>query len=236
MSNTGENKNGSDPPKPLDAGLQAAFGLGSVLESLAPRLGDRGKVLLREEETGQGSPVIDPRAAEAAGLTQGRGKIGWALRRLQSPRLRRRLFAHRLAAAVIDCRPDLIYAVTPEAVAVAEHAAARCGAAVVRDPRFPDAGERDIVRLAPDHVDVSSSPAGAGSTNHTPSDTRESWIPLPQRHAGMVAIVAYRETETTPGRYLLHAMERAGIEVRHIGDRLDWGTVDAKTAFVLFVR
>ena len=25
------NKNGSDPPKPLDAGLQAAFGLGSVL-------------------------------------------------------------------------------------------------------------------------------------------------------------------------------------------------------------
>ncbi|MEE8468086.1 MAG: serine/threonine-protein kinase, partial [Planctomycetota bacterium] len=68
-----QNKNGSDPPQPLDAGLEAAFGLGSVLESLAPRLGERGKVLLREEETGQGSPVINPRAAEAAGLTKGRG-------------------------------------------------------------------------------------------------------------------------------------------------------------------
>jgi hypothetical protein len=49
-------------------------------------------------------------------------------------------------------------------------------------------------------------------------------------------LLAYRRTETTPGRYLEVALVRAGFEIQHVNDRLDWAEVDRATEFVVFVE
>ena len=68
-----------DPLEPaeMEPLLAAAFqgDRGSVLDSLAPRLGDRGRVLLRDEDSAAGAPLIDPRAAATAGLPKNRGNV-----------------------------------------------------------------------------------------------------------------------------------------------------------------
>ena len=76
MSEPGTGRNAGDSPdndELIEAGVEASFADGSVLESLASKLGNRPKVLLREEDSGRGAPVIDPTAAASAGLPKGRG-------------------------------------------------------------------------------------------------------------------------------------------------------------------
>lgn len=169
-------------------------------------------------------------------VPQGLGALGWVLRRLRPKGLEARSLRARFVATIAGADPELIYALSESAVPLAAAAARRCDAAVVRDPRLPSAGDRDIVRLAPDARELSSSPAGPGSTNHSRSDRRAPWTPRPGRHAGLEVVLAYRPTTTTPARYLHRALERAGIRVRHVADRLDWRTVGRGAAFVLFVE
>ncbi len=184
-----------------------------------------------------GSPSSEPGPTRVSTrIPVGGGALGSLLRRAQPESLRRALFERRLAAAAIDLEPELVYATTEAVIPIAAAVAAATGAVVVRDPRHPDAGGVDIVRRAPGEVGLSESPAGPGLVFHTGSDPRVAWSPQPGRHSGHRIVVGYRSTPTTPARYLHAALERAGIEVEHVGGRLDWATVAPGTDAVVFVE
>ena len=166
----------------------------------------------------------------------GGGALGGLARRVQPAAIRHRSFGRRLAGAAEVLRPHLVYATTAAVLPVAVAVADASGAAVVRDPRHPDAGRVDVIRRAPHQVEFATAPAGPGLAFHTPADHREPWEPHPGRHRGTNIVIAYRQTATTPARYLHAALARAGIEVQHVQDRLDWVTIDPGTAAVVFVE
>ncbi len=166
----------------------------------------------------------------------GRGAIGGILRRVQPKAYRRRSHQRRLVAAASELDPQLVYAANESAVLLAGEVAAETGGAVVRDPRYPSAGERDMVHLAPGDSRLSSSPAGPGMAFHTSGDDRPRWHPQPGRHAGRKIVIAYRPTGTTPARYLHAALARAGIDVEHVTDRLDRHAISPDTAAVVIVE
>jgi hypothetical protein len=167
---------------------------------------------------------------------QGRGRLGKVLRRLQPKALRRRLHHAKLRNAVVAVRPEIIYPTTKDAVPVAAAAAERTNATVVRDPRWPNAGPRDLVDLAPHHPELSVSPAGPGGPYLTPADQRGPYVPEPDRYSGMRIALCYRKTDTNPGKYLEAAMVRAGIQVDLHTEELDWGEVPGDTDAALFVE
>lgn len=167
---------------------------------------------------------------------QGRGRLGKVLRRIQPKALRRRLHYAKLRNAVVSAKPEIIYPTTKEAVVVAAAAAERTNAAVVRDPRWPNAGPRDLVDLAPHHPELSVSPAGPGGNYLTPADRRDPYVPEPGRYAGTRIALCYRKTDTNPGKYLEAAMVRAGIAVDLHTEGLDWAKVPSHTDAVLFVE
>jgi hypothetical protein len=119
---------------------------------------------------------------------------------------------------------------------VASRAAAGTTATVARDPRWPDAGPRDLIRLAPHDPALSVSPAGPGGPYLTPADTKDGYVPAPGRHRGRRIALCYRKTDTNPGKYLEAAMVRAGIAIDLHADSLDWSTVPPDTDAVLFVE
>lgn len=166
----------------------------------------------------------------------GGGVAGGALRRAQPASMRRGSFQRRLVAAASDLDPQLVYAASEAAVPLTAAVADATGAAVVRDPRYPHAGDRDVVDLAPDREMFSESPAGPGLPFHTTSDDRRAWTPQPGRYEGRKIAIAYRPTDTTPARALHAALERAGFAVQHFGDRLDWADVDSDAEAVVFVE
>lgn len=166
----------------------------------------------------------------------GRGRIGKLLRRLQTKGMRTRLHHARLAAAVRATKPDIVYPTSEAAVAVAAEAVADTDGTVVRDPRWPKAGSRDLVDLAPHHPELSVSPAGPGGRYLTPADEREPYTPEPGRHSHMRIALCYRKTDTNPGKYLEAAMLRSGMKVDLHTDGIDWRKVPADTNAVIFVE
>lgn len=166
----------------------------------------------------------------------GRGRLGKTLRRIQTKRIRRWLHYKKLASAVRDTKPDIIYATSEAAVPVAASAAVGTSATVARDPRWPSAGPRDLVDLAPHHPDLNVSPAGAGGPYLTPAGAREPYTPEPGRYRHLRIALCYRKTDTNPGKYLEAAMVRAGIKVDLHTDEIDWRTIPADTSAVLFVE
>ena len=125
--------------------------------------------------------------------------------------------------------PDIIYPTSAAAVPVAAAAAAGTNSTVARDPRWPNAGPRDLVDLAPHHPEFSVSPAGPGGPYLTPADQRE-----PYGH--MRIAMCYRKTDTNPGKYLEAAMLRAGITVDLHTEEIDWRIIPADTSAVVFVE
>jgi len=166
----------------------------------------------------------------------GRGRLGKILRRMQTTGMRRRLHHARLAEAVRATKPDIVYPTTEAAVAVAAAAVAGTEATVVRDPRWPNAGPRDLVDLAPHHPELSVSPAGPGGRYLTPADERAPYTPEPDRHKHLRIALCYRKTDTNPGKYLEAAMVRAGITVDLHTDEIDWRKVPGSTTAVVFVE
>ena len=130
---------------------------------------------------------------------QGRGRLGKLLRRVQPKGMRRRLHHKRLQAAVRATNPDIIYPTSDVAIPVAAAAAAGTEATVMRDPRWPNAGPRDLVDLAPHHPELNVSPAGPGATFMTPADQRAAATPEPGRHRHVRIAICYRKTDTNPG-------------------------------------
>lgn len=166
----------------------------------------------------------------------GGGSLGSLARRAQPSAMRRGSFHSRLVDTATTFEPDLVYATSAGVVPLAMRVAEATGAAVVTDPRHHDAGNLDIIRRAPGNPDLSTSPAGRGVSFHTAEDDREVWVPAHDRHAGRRVVLAYRPTATTPARYLHSAFDRAGVDVTHIPDTVDWSTVDADTDAVVFVE
>ena len=166
----------------------------------------------------------------------GKGRIGKILRRLQTKRMRTQLHHRKLAEAVRAVAPEIVYPTSAAAVPVAAAAVAGTDATVVRDPRWPNAGPRDLVDLAPHHPELSVSPAGPGGPYLTPADRRAPYTPEPERHSGLRIALCYRKTDTNPGKYLEAGMVRAGITVDLHTDEIDWRTIPADTNAVVFVE
>ena len=166
----------------------------------------------------------------------GGGVLGGLLRRVQPKGLRRLSFNRRLVQRAVKLNPQLIYPTTARTVPLAEAVAGATGAVVAGDPRLTPGGDHDIARLAPADDLLSTSPAGPGASFHTSGDDRERWQPVPDRHAERKVVIAYRSTPTTPARYLHAALVRAGIDVTHVANTLDWDELDPDNAAVVIVE
>jgi len=168
---------------------------------------------------------------------QGGRRFGKALlRRLQPKVMRRWLHRSKLAAAARETGAEIYYPTAAAIVPVAARAAAGTRATVARDPRWPNAGPRDLVDLAPHAPELSVSAAGPGGPYLTPAGSREGYTPAPGRHRGRRIALCYRKTDTNPGKYLEAAMVRAGIVTDLHTDVLDWAAVSPDTDAVVFVE
>lgn len=141
----------------------------------------------------------------------------------------------RLAEAAAETGATLYLPGPTNLLGAASAAAAMTGGAVMRTPSQPNAGDVDLVKLAPDHPELSLPPAGAGDF-HTPRDRRPAYDPEPGRFEGRKVLIAYRKTDSNPGKYLESALHRSGAEVRLETDTLDFDSIEAGTDFVLFVE
>ncbi len=168
---------------------------------------------------------------------QGGSRYGKALLRRIQPRIvRQRILLRRLATAAAAVGADIYYPTTEALLPVARAAAESAGATVARDPRWPDAGTRDLVWLAPHRPELSVSPAGPGGPYLTPANRKDGSVPEPGRHRGRRIALCYRKTDTNPGKYLEAALIRAGITVDLHTDNLDWSRLSPSTDAVLFVE
>ena len=126
--------------------------------------------------------------------------------------------------------PQLIYPHRAEDIAIADSVTAP----VARMPNWPEP-LRDLISLAPHSPELSASPT-------TPRRHRralpqwEPYTPAQGRHGGKQAVIVYRVTPTSPGRYLEAALRRSGMDVMVVDGELDWGQVSPETDLVVFVE
>ena len=164
-----------------------------------------------------------------------RGPLGLVLRRLLPAAVREALLRRALVHAVRELEPDIVYPTSSAMVGVAADAVGDAGV-VVRDPRYPAAGARDLVWVAPHDPSRAQSPGGPGEPFHTPDDGRSGWAPEPGRYSGQAIAIAYRKTDSNPGRYLEEALRRAGFEVLLFTDRIDIGALPEDLRALVFVE
>jgi glycosyltransferase involved in cell wall biosynthesis len=124
-------------------------------------------------------------------------------------------------------RPDLVYPHRAEDLAVAE----AVGAPVLRAPGWP-IPRHDLITIAPHDAALSRSP----KSGVEPLPEWPAYMPEPGRHGDVKAVVAYRVSPTSPGRYLESALRQAGVSVDVMDGVLDWGRVDDDCAFVVIVE
>lgn len=165
----------------------------------------------------------------------GLGRLGWLLRRLQPGRLRRLLFDRALGREVSRIKTDLIYPLSKTDLPLAS-SLARKGTAVVRQPHWPHAGNRDLVDIAPRNPRFGTGPQADDLGLYTSLDTAAGSVPDPDRHRGASLSLVFHRTTTTPGQYLERAAQRAGIKVTVHDGKLDWGAVAPDSAAVVFVE
>lgn len=168
-------------------------------------------------------------------IPRGGGTLGALLRRIQPERWRQSDLRRRMARAAASTGAQLFLPVPTNLLEAARDAAHRVDGAVMRTPAQPEARDVDLTRLAPRRPDLNRPPAGMGSF-HTPDDTRAPYHPEPERHAGRKIVLAYRKTDTNPGKYLEEALRRSGTEVQLETNSVDFDSLDPDTDFVLFVE
>lgn len=168
-------------------------------------------------------------------VPRGGGKLGAIRRRLQPKPWRAASLERRLTEAAVGTGATLFLPVATNLLPAATEAARRRGGAVMRTPAQPDAGEVDLIRLAPGRPELAMPVAGRGPF-HTPDDNRPPYQPRPGRYRGRKIVLAYRKTDTNPGKYLEEALHRSGAEVRLETNRVDFDSVDPDTDFILFVE
>lgn len=166
---------------------------------------------------------------------RGGGKLGSLVRRLQPESWRLSDLQRRLAEAAAGTGARLFLPVSTNLLPAAVEAARRVDGAVMRTPSQPSAGDVDLIDLAPKRPELAMPPAGVGRF-HMPDDDRAPYRPEPGRYRGRKVLMAYRKTDSNPGKYLEEALRRAGVEVRLETDAVDFDTVEPDTDFVLFVE
>lgn len=182
--------------------------------------------LVTRGPTGGGPDVISVAPSEKSLLRRVLTKV--------RPRPPSHGFDEELARAAARSGADLFMPTDVRAFNAAT-LAARAGGAVVRTPKMSDAGDADLINLAPTSPDLAAPVAGLG-VFHTPSDVRPPYTPEPQRHEGRKVVVCYRKSEINPGRYIEAALKRSGAQVTLLTDQVDLDRVDPETDFVLFVE
>ena len=166
---------------------------------------------------------------------RGGGKLGALARRLQPESWRQTDLRNRLADAAAGTGAQLFLPVSTNLLPAAVEAARRVGGAVMRTPYQPPAEDVDLIDLAPKRPHLAMPPSGAGRF-HMPGDDRAPYRPEPGRFRGRKVLMAYRKTDSNPGKYLEEALRRAGVEVRLETDVVDFDTVEPDTDFILFVE
>ena len=153
-------------------------------------------------------------------LPAGTGFIPRAIRKFQPEQRRTRLREQALVAAAVQANGEIIHPTTSAAVDLARRVAAETGASVARAPQWDAAAPFDLIDLAPSspHVAFGGTPVEPG------------------RHAGTRIALAYRKTDSNPGKYLEAALVRAGITVDLHIDSIDLGALPSDTQGVVFVE
>ena len=168
-------------------------------------------------------------------VPSGRGHAANVLRRVQPNVLRRRNLARRIAAAAHRTGAQLFYPLARRDLQSSVDAAADAGA-VFSLPAWGSAGDRDIAALASDDPRWGESSAGPGLMHHTKPPTDSGPFPQPGRHTGKKIALAYRQSATSPGRYLRTALERAGVQVDVHDGVIDFGRVAGDSVAVVVVE
>ena len=140
-----------------------------------------------------------------------------------------------LAMAASETGARIFVPTDPRALDAAIRAARATGGAVSRTPMMGQAGEVDLIDLAPAHPDLAKPVSGTGSF-HTPDDQRQPYQPRPGRHEGRKVTLCYRRSEVNPGKYLEAGLRRSGAVLRVETEAIDLGSVDPSTEFVIFVE
>ena len=153
----------------------------------------------------------------AGGLT---GKSGREMQRVRS-----------LRTAIETTRPDLLYPATAADIDIVVD----IEAPTVRLPGWPEI-PRDLIAIAPHDTRLSSSPGGNPAPFHQPGDIRPAWVPAPGRHGSRRIAVAARFTATNPSRYLVAALERAGMDVVTLDGVIDGDRIPPDAAGVVIVE
>lgn len=166
----------------------------------------------------------------------GWGVIGRAIRRTQSPERRTRLHERALATAALKTGATVFHPTSARAVPAARLAALAGKGAVARQPNWPSAAPRDLIDLAPSMPEFSSPVAAGGRPFHTPDHRRAASHPEPGRHRGRRIALAYRKTDSNPGKYLEAALRRAGLSIDLHTDAIDLGSLHPETEAVVFVE
>lgn len=183
----------------------------------------------------ESQPMPDDAVGVPSRVPRGKGRWRKRLRRAQPESLRSWDLERRITSAATATGADLFMPVQSNLLDAAVRAARRRGGAVMRTPAQSNAGEVDLIQLAPYRPDLALPPAGKGPF-HLPTDTRSGYTPSPGRHAGKRVLLAYRKTDTNPGKYLEEALRVSGAEVQLETDRVDFASLHPDTDFVLFVE
>jgi hypothetical protein len=141
----------------------------------------------------------------------------------------------RLTTTAAELDADIYLPLHGDVLEVAVAAASRTGGVVQRQPSQKDAGDVDLIFLAPAQPQLAQPVPGMGAW-FTPADTAAPHEPEASRCSGERAVICFRKTDANPGRYLESALRRAGFEVRLETEAIDLSTVDPDTAFILFVE
>lgn len=165
----------------------------------------------------------------------GRSPAKRLIRRYQSVERRNLRRRRALIGSTIASQATLIHPTTPAAMEVAIAAARRLDSAVARAPIWPDAEDVDLISRAPSEPELSK-PVRSGLPFHTPDHHTTPHRPKPGRHRGVRIALAYRKTDSNPGRYLEAALLRAGIHVDVYTDRIDFDELHPGTTAVVFVE
>ena len=168
-------------------------------------------------------------------VPSGPGHVANALRRLQPKVVRGRSLERRVAAAARHAGAQLFYPLARRDLRSAVDAAADAGAVFSR-PEWGSAGDRDIAALAPNDPRWGEASVGPGLMNHTKPPTDAGPFPQRGRHTGKKVALAYRQSATSPARYLRTALERAGVVVDVHDGVIDFGRVAVDSAAVVVVE
>lgn len=145
-------------------------------------------------------------------------------------RILRRNTPERISNVGSNLGADLYVPIHPSATETAVGASTKPRASVLVRPSWPRPTDRDLIELAPSEPQRSLPASGYVPMHHRPGADEVSHI----REDGNV-VVAYRKSNRNPGRYVESALERAGLEVRHV-ERIDWESIDPSTLAVIVVE